>query len=267
MSNLRIGSIDIAVISDGRLRMDPTLMFGANQPEEFRQRVQLDSGRVALSINCVLLRTGERTILLDTGAGRDIPMLVERYGGEIGQLVDNLGVLGVSPSDIDTLVISHAHGDHIGGTTIPVAGSDDVVPTFPEALYWMWAGEWAHWTTAEAMAERPFLQRKLPPLLAHGQLDLADEEMDVAPGVRLIPAPGHTPGHLCVAITSGQEMAIYTGDLLHHECQLEHPEWSPMFDLLPEMSAASRQRVLEQAHRERAVLITAHLPTPGIVRL
>jgi glyoxylase-like metal-dependent hydrolase (beta-lactamase superfamily II) len=69
-----------------------------------------------------------------------------------------------------------------------------------------------------------------------------------------------------VAITSGQEMVLYTGDLLHHHAQLEHPDWSPMFDMLPQMSAASRARILDEARRQRAVLITAHLPTPGIAR-
>jgi glyoxylase-like metal-dependent hydrolase (beta-lactamase superfamily II) len=97
-------------------------------------------------------------------------------------------------------------------------------------------------------------------------VELVDTELEVVPGVRLISAPGHTPGHLCVAVTSGREMAIYTGDLLHHHSQLEHPEWSPAFDLLPEQSAASRKRILAEALQQRAILLTAHLPTPGIVR-
>ena len=263
MSTLRIGAIDIAVVSDGRLRLDPGLMFKPDDTSEFRQRVELEEGRLPFSVNCVLLRVCDRRILLDTGAGRDTPMLMERYGGGCGLLVDNLPALGVQPADIDTVVISHAHGDHIGGATIPAG--DEMVPTFPEALYWLWDEEWSYWTKPEVLEERPFLKNKLSPLAAHGQVELTPEEIEVAPGVRLIPAPGHTPGHLCVAIVSGQEMALYTGDLLHHECQLEHPEWSDMFDLMPEVSAASRRRILEDAHHERAVLLTAHLPTPGIV--
>ncbi len=264
MSHLRVGSIDVAVVADGRLLMDPALMFPPEDRSEFRQRVALEDGKVAFDVNCVLLRVGERLILLDTGAGRDIPVLMERYGGGCGLLVDNLRALGVSPSDIDTVIVSHAHGDHIGGATIP--STDEMVPTFPEALYWFMTEEWGYWTSPEMLASRPYLEKKLPPLLAHGQVELAEDETEIAPGVRLIPAPGHTPGHLCVAITSGQEMAIYTGDLLHHECQLEHPEWSAMLDLLPDVSAASRQRILEEAARERAVLLTAHLATPGIVQ-
>ncbi len=256
---MRIGNIDIAVVSDGRLLMDPALMFGP-ESGEFRSRVQLEDGRVPFSVNCVLIRTGDRTILLDTGAGRDVPTLLDRFGGGCGLLVDSLGALGVAPADIDTVVISHAHGDHIGGATV------DAIPTFPEAVYWFSEVEWEHWLQPSVLAERPFVQTKLPPLMDHGQVELAVEEDEVAPGVRLVFAPGHTPGHMCVAITSGQEMVLYTGDLLHHHAQLEHPDWSPMFDMLPRMSAESRAHILDAARRQNAVLITAHLPTPGIAR-
>ena len=101
--------------------------------------------------------------------------------------------------------------------------------------------------------------------MEHARLELADAEAEIAPGVRLIASPGHTPGHVCVALTSGQDIAIYCGDLFHHVCQMERPEWSLAFDVLPEVSAESRRRILEQAVRDRAVLLTAHLPTPGIV--
>jgi len=264
VTTLRIGSIEIAVVPDGRLRMDPALMFGDTQPEAWRKLVQLDQGRVPFSVNCLLVRIGERRILLDTGTGRDEPALMERYGGECGYLPDNLGKLGVALGDIDTVILSHAHGDHVGGATRRAA--EQPLPTFPNARYWVWKAEWDYWTTPQAFAERPFLERKLAPLASHGRLELPDAEVEVAPGVRLISAPGHTPGHVCIALTSGREMAIYTGDLLHHHAQLDHPEWSPAFDLLPELSAESRRRILERAVRERALLLTAHLPTPGIAR-
>jgi glyoxylase-like metal-dependent hydrolase (beta-lactamase superfamily II) len=259
MSTLRIGSIDLAVVSDGRLRMDPNLMFGPDQSEEFRRHVELDQGRVPFSVNCLLVRVGDRRLLLDTGTGSDEPSMVERYGTDIGHLRQNLAGLGVPATDVDTVILSHAHADHVGGAC--EAG----VPSFPNARYWLWQAEWDYWSAPERVAERPYLGRKLLPLNEHGVLELVDSEIEVVPGVRLVASPGHTPGHVCVVITSGQDMAVYCGDLLHHVCQLEHPEWSPAFDLLPEVSAESRRRILAQALRDRAVLLTAHLPTPGIV--
>lgn len=265
MTTMRIGAIDIAVVSDGLLRLDARAMFGPRQPAAWRDMVHLEEGRIPFSVNCLLVRVGDRRIVLDTGTGRDEPAMLERYGGGCGLLTDNLRALGVAPADVDTVILSHAHGDHVGGATVR-SGAGAPMPTFPNARYWIWKGEWEHWTTPQALSERPFLERKLLPLQAHGQLELPDSELEVAPGVRLIAAPGHTPGHVCVALTSGREIAIYTGDLLHHPTQFDHPDWSPAFDLLPELSAASRQRILERAAREGAVLLTAHLPTPGIAR-
>src|SRR6185436_11592372 len=121
---------------DGQLKMDAALMFGPQQPAEFREQVHLDDGHVSFGVNCVLIQVGDRRILLDTGTGRDNALLMARYGGGCGLLTDNLGSLGVAPADIDTVVISHAHGDHIGGATVP-HGDETFVPTFPEALYWI----------------------------------------------------------------------------------------------------------------------------------
>lgn len=264
MTGLKIGEIDVTVVSDGRVLLAPETMFGPAQPPEWRPLVQLENGRVPFSVNCLLVRAGGRLILLDTGTGRDEPSFLERYGPGSGLLRENLHALGVEPSAIDVVVLSHAHADHVGGAT--VRRDERFVPAFPRATYWLWQREWDHWTTPEALASRPFLGRKLIPLGEQGRLTLTETEDEVAPGVRLIAAPGHTPGHICVAITSGREMAIYAGDLLHHSAQCRHPDWCPAFDLLPEMSAASRRRILERAMRERAFLLTAHLPTPGIAR-
>lgn len=267
MTSLRIGALELTVVSDGLLTLDPNRMFGPSQPAEWRDHVHLDDhGKVPFSVNCLLVRSGERTILLDTGVGRNDPAWArDRYGDGCGRLVENLTALGVRPEQIDTVVVSHAHGDHIGGATSPAG--DGHAPTFPRASYWLWRGEWEHWTRPEVMAQAPYVAWTLPPLAEHGRLELVDAEVEVAPGVRLIAAPGHTPGHVCVALTSGSEMGIYTGDLLHHPSQFDHPEWSPAFDLLPQLSAESRRRILEQARRDGSLLLTAHLPTPGIARV
>ena len=256
---LRIGSLLLQPVSDGILNMDPTNIFADAPPEEWRARVPLDAeGRVPLALTCLLVRVGDRRILVDTGFGHR----PERP--EVGQLANSLADLGVSAEDIDTVVISHPHGDHIGGAA---AGSgDSATPTYPSARYWMGQADWDHFSDPEMLAQRG-LADKLPPLARAQRLDLADGEQEIAPGVRLLPLPGHTPGHMGVAFTAGQEMAVYVGDLVHHPLQIEHPEWSPVFDALPPLSRETRRQLVERTCRERSLILSYHLPFPGIGRV
>ena len=263
MTTMRIGALEVAVVPDGGLWLDPARVFGRVDEAAWRPVAGLDEhGTIPVGVNCVLVRSGERRILLDTGGGAS---LAAERGQQCGQVLQSLAALGTTPEDIDTVVISHAHWDHAGGAS--VRNGDRWVPTFPRASYWLWRAEWEYWMQPDLAERPPFLDDVLPPLVEHRRLELADSEVEVAPGVRLITAPGHTPGHVCVALTSGSEMAVYTGDMFHHPAQIEHPEWSPLFDVLPELSAETRRAMFERARREGFPLLTAHLPTPGIARL
>lgn len=263
MTTMRIGALEVAVVPDGALALDPARVFGRVDEAAWRPVAGLDEhGTIPVGVNCLLVRSGERRILLDTGGGAEF---ARERGQDCGRILQALAALGTAPEEIDTVVISHAHWDHAGGASI--RQGDGWVPTFPRASYWFWRGEWEYWMNPDLPERPPFLDDVLPPLVEHNRLELAESEVEVAPGVRLITAPGHTPGHLCVALTSGSEMAVYTGDMFHHPAQIEHPEWSPLFDVLPEMSAETRRAMFERARREGLLLFTAHLPTPGIARL
>jgi glyoxylase-like metal-dependent hydrolase (beta-lactamase superfamily II) len=256
---LRIGSITIQPVSDGTLWLDPSNIFNDAQPEEWQPFVALDGhGRAELALNCLLVRVGERRILVDTGYGPrpDRP--------EVGHVANSLAEAGVSVGDIDTVVISHPHGDHIGGA---VLGTGDATSlAYPSARYWLSQADWDHFSEP-AMLARAALQDKLPPLEGAQRLDLANGEQEIAPGVRLLPLPGHTPGHMGVAFTDGQETAVYVGDLIHHPLQIEHPEWSPVFDSLPPLSRETRRALVDRARRERALVLSYHVPFPGIGRV
>lgn len=263
MTTMRIGALEVAVVPDGGLALDPARVFGRVDEAAWRPVAGLDEhGTIPVGVNCLLVRSGERRILLDTGGGTE---LAAERGQDCGRILQALAAIGTSPDEIDTVVISHAHWDHAGGASVRQV--DTWVPTFPRASYWLWRGEWEYWMNPDLPERPPFLDDVLPPLERYNRLELADSEVEVAPGIRLITAPGHTPGHLCVALTSGSEMAVYTGDMFHHPAQIDHPEWSPLFDVLPEMSAETRRAMFERARREELLLFTAHLPTPGIARL
>jgi glyoxylase-like metal-dependent hydrolase (beta-lactamase superfamily II) len=259
-SPLRIGPLIIQPVSDGSiLQMSPASLFKDAQPEEWRPHVTLNpNGNLELALTCLLVRVGDRRILVDTGFGH----VADRP--EVGLLAASLAEVGVSAEDIDTVVISHPHGDHIGGAT--VGAGDSAAPTYPSARYWMGQADWDHYSQPDVLASAG-LRDKLSPLASARRLDLADGEQEIAPGVRLLPLPGHTPGHMGVAFTAGQESAVYVGDLVHHPLQIEHPEWSPVFDALPPLSRETRRSLVERARRERSLVLSYHLPFPGIGRV
>jgi glyoxylase-like metal-dependent hydrolase (beta-lactamase superfamily II) len=258
---LRLGSLTLQPVSDGAiLHMDPDHLFQDARPDQWRPYVELNaSGHVELALTCLLVTVGDRRIVVDTGYGHvpDRP--------EVGHLSGALGRLGVSTDAVDTVVISHPHGDHIGGATVGSGAA--VQPAFGAARYWLGQADWEHFRTPDMLERVPVLRDKMLPLASAERLDLADGEREIAPGVHLLPLPGHTPGHMGVAFTGGREMAVYVGDLVHHPLQLEHPEWSPIFDSLPPLSRETRRSLVERARRERTVVLSYHLPFPGIGRV
>src|SRR5437879_1430387 len=237
---LRLGPLTLQPVSDGAiLQMDPASIFRDALPEEWQPQVSLNGkGNLELALTCLLVRVGDRTILVDTGYGA----LPDRP--EVGQLTHSLAEVRVSAGDIHTVVISHPHGDHIGGATVGSGEAAQVM--YPSARYWLGQADWEHFSPPEMLRQRGLVD-KLMPLANAQRLDLADGEQEIAPGVRLLPLPGHTPGHMGVAFTAGQEMAIYVGDLVHHALQIEHPEWSPIFDALPPLSRETRRTLVEPA--------------------
>jgi glyoxylase-like metal-dependent hydrolase (beta-lactamase superfamily II) len=258
---LRLGSLSLQPVSDGTiLEMDPSHIFNDGQPHEWQSRIERNThGNIELALTCLFVSIGDRRILVDTGYG------IVPNRPEVGQLGERLRELRVSYQDIDTVVISHPHGDHIGGAT--VGTGEAAQPAFRSARYWLGRADWEYFKSPELLERAPHVRDKMLPLADAQRLDLADGEREIAPGVRLLPLPGHTPGHIGLAFTSGQEMAVYVGDLLHHALQIEHPEWSPIFDALPRVSRETRRGLVDRARRERSVLLSYHLPFPGIGRI
>lgn len=128
--------------------------------------------------------------------------------------------------------------------------------------------EWEFWTSDEELAALPQeltapARAHLPPLANHGRLDTIDGERDVLPGVRVIPAPGHTPGHVAIVVTSGGDGLLFMGDAVVHELHLNHPEWLSPIDLIPNLSVATRRRLGERAARENLTVVAFHVSRHG----
>jgi glyoxylase-like metal-dependent hydrolase (beta-lactamase superfamily II) len=225
-----------------------------------------DGDAVCIPATSYLLRAGGRTILVDTGIG---PGPVTRAGldGRSGRLPEALREAGVRPDEIDTVVITHLHFDHVGWNARLVDGQS--VPTFPRARYLVPEKDWAYFRRPE-LAERA---RHLPPTWALGEqgaIDLVDGEHAITPEVHLLPTPGHTPGHQAVMVVSGGQRATILGDVAHTPAQVQETHWSSVGDVDPEASARTRARLLDDAEAHGTLLCAGHFPHPGfgyLVRL
>jgi glyoxylase-like metal-dependent hydrolase (beta-lactamase superfamily II) len=264
---ISVGSIECLLLSDGEGVYTSDLLFGDPPGDELEAALEgwrHPDGSVRTPYRCLLVRAGDRTILIDTGLG-DFAQVI---GSPAGYLSDSLTQAGVEPDDIDVVVISHGHPDHIGGLTDGPA--DARVPRYRSARHYVQADEWRFWTTDEGLALVPDVmatpaRMNLPPLEAAGLVETVDGEHDVVPGVRLIPAPGHTPGHMIVAITSGRESLLYAADVISHDLGFEHPDWQGPFEAIPELSRQTRRKLLEDAVRSQTTWVGFHLSGPGTV--
>jgi glyoxylase-like metal-dependent hydrolase (beta-lactamase superfamily II) len=211
----------------------------------------------ATDAGAYVVRTGGKTVLVDTGIG---PGPIAQLGGVEGKMIDDMKAKGVRPEDIDVVVHTHLHFDHVGWN---LAGGK--TPTFPNATYYAPEADMEYF--AANMAANPQFAAQVLPLKELGRLQSYAGEVTLAPNVTTIPTPGHTPGHASVLVASAGEMAIITGDLAHHPAQVDHTEWSPAWEHDPKMSAASRKRIIERLEGERGIAAFCHFPGEGFGRI
>jgi glyoxylase-like metal-dependent hydrolase (beta-lactamase superfamily II) len=256
---LTIGDITCHIISDGQAAYAPEFLF-ANAERDLldpaiRDRLDED-GNIATPYHCLLLQTPSANVLVDTGLGRHAAAV----GAPAGHLATTLAAAGFAPTDI--VIVSHAHPDHIGGLVT------DRELAFPAARHIMSRIEWDFWTSEDNLAQLPEMlaapaRAVLPPLLSSNVLDLADGETDIVDGVRLLPAPGHTPGHCAVAVTAGGASLTFLADTVIDELQLRNPHWTCAVDLSADDTVRTRKRLLDRAAAEGSTVMAYHMMQSG----
>ena len=254
-----LSALDIRVVRDGH-DPKPPAFFGAGVPEPELSRafegLVDERGEVVVPYNCLLVRVASKVVLIDCGLGS--------YSSGAGRLEQALAAEGFEPDEIDLVLLTHAHPDHIGGLTI--AGR----PRFAGARHVITREEWEFWSPALAGGSLPPalatpLEEQLTPIEQSGTLDLVATDAELLPGLRLVPAAGHTPGHVAVSIGSGDETLLYLADTVIHPLHFEHLGWSTIGDHDVRLMAETRERLLGQAADENLLVAAGHVWQPGRV--
>jgi glyoxylase-like metal-dependent hydrolase (beta-lactamase superfamily II) len=264
----RLGSLDLHILSDGAYYQDAGAVFGI-VPRVMWERVvnpELDDQyRMPIGLNSLLVRSGGKLILLETGVGNKPGHRRQASPLDDDNLLSALRDLNIEPSEIDVVINSHLHADHCGWNTIE--DGEEAVPTFPNARYLIQRGEWEAAIEPNERTRATYLEENFKPLEKSGQLELVDGELAVTPEVTMIATPGHTEDHASIVLTSGGETAIYIGDMIQHHVQLERTAWVASFDLLPLVSMETKKRIVDRAIEEQALVISVHEPFPGLGRM
>ena len=272
---LDIGAINITAVSDGIVPMPIHMLFG-DTPEEvwepYRQRFPeaFDDKGFTLNLGSFVIRSGDRTLLVDTGVGPYSlwptmwPPIPEAGPGP-AELMDD--VKGFEADAIDTVFLTHLHGDHVGWNLSNE--NERCVPTFPNARYLLQSADWTHFTRPEFLdtGRREAAERNYLPLDDLGALDLIEGDYEVSDGLTAIHAPGHTPGHMGMLISSGNERALIIGDIAGSPMHISEPDLPYNPDFNPEEGRASRHRLLDMAENDDMIVLGSHMSRPGWGRL
>jgi glyoxylase-like metal-dependent hydrolase (beta-lactamase superfamily II) len=264
-SQVTLGATTVTYLPDGEAHLDPAALFPISGPDGWAVYAPyLDGdGRLPISVGSFLIRTGTHRVLVDLGLGRvdfQVPGLGSFTGGA---LLDSLAGEGLEPADIDTVVFTHLHHDHVGWTSdiapAPNAGRAEPVHgvTFPRARHVADRSEWDYWNgTAEMIGPDPVAVQE--PL--SGVIQFLHRGLDVVPGVQALSTPGHTPGHTSLLVTDpgSDQRLLILGDVMHTQAQVSETSWNFLFDADAGQGTTTRIALLERYQDERTIIAGGH---------
>jgi glyoxylase-like metal-dependent hydrolase (beta-lactamase superfamily II) len=260
VTSVKVGNVEIVQLLDVSFAFPYSAFFPAVPAEKWPPYQQLyprssRDGNFATNAQAYAVRSGGRTVLVDTALGPNPP-----FGGP-GQLLNDMKAKGVDPAAIDTVVFTHLHVDHVGWNL------QDGKPVFPRARYMAPEADWTFFTQESQRAQNAHIAAQVEPLQKLGLLDLVSGERTLTPELTIVPTPGHTPGHQSIAVVSAGERAFITGDVAHHPAQVNETEWNSGFDGDPATAAATRKRVMERLEQDGSLAVICHFPAPGYGRI
>ncbi|CAI09611.1 conserved hypothetical protein [Aromatoleum aromaticum EbN1] len=258
-----LGQFEITALYDGAIELDSQLLKNVKEQELERllSRMFIEGPKMQTAVNAYLINTGSNLVLVDAGAAK-------LFGSGLGHIVGNMRAAGYDPAQVDTVIVTHLHGDHVGGL-----GDSAGQMVFPNATIHVAQTDNDFWLSpqmaAQAPAEiQPFFKMAVDaaaPYQARGQWKTFAEGSEVVPGIRAVKAYGHTPGHTAYAVESNGEKLLIWGDVVHsHAVQFARPEVAFEFDVDQAQAVATRKSLMYSLAATKTLVAGMHLPFPGI---
>lgn len=262
---MTLGDVTVTALYDGKLDLSPSVLKGIAASDLDRMLGSLyvpqNKDGVQTAVNAYLIQQGGKLTLIDAGAA-------ECFGPTLGKMLDNMKAAGVDPASVDTVIVTHLHGDHVCGATLP-----DGKTAFPNAELLAPRKDADYWLSKELAAKMPKSARgffkaardAVAPYKAADKFRTFEEGNDPVPGIKAIPTNGHTPGHTSYLVTAGDQQLLIWGDIVHsYAVQLPRPNVSIEFDTDQRAAIAARKKLLQRAAQGKLWIAGAHMPFPGI---
>jgi glyoxylase-like metal-dependent hydrolase (beta-lactamase superfamily II) len=268
MNQFKVGDVTITRIIESESPWPGTFIMPDATPENVQKEADWlypifsdEKGKLRMSIHALVIESQGKRIIVDTCIGNDKVRSNPVWSNLKLPFLSDLEKAGHGADQIDRVVCTHLHVDHVGWNTTLKNGK--WVPTFPNARYLIGGTEWDFFSTFDGKDMRDPVEDSVRPVVEAGVADLVDSNFRITDEVRLEPSPGHTPGHHSVRISSKGQDAVVTGDLMHHPIQCRYPEWDDNFDVDGPQAKKTRREFCERYADGKTTVIGTHFATPS----
>ena len=273
MAPVRVGDLEVARVEEMIWTVSPRYLYAGIENERFepyrdwlRPHFSTEDFKWRLSIHSFVVRTPHHTIVVDTCVGNDRNRSVPAWNRMRTNYLERLAAAGVVPEEVDYVFCTHMHVDHVGWNTRLENGR--FVPTFPNAKYLFHRTEWEHWKESEEALQAEVVKDSLLPVVDAGLAEMVENDHVIEDGVRLLPTPGHTPGHCSLVLGEPQDGdAVITGDLIHHPFLIAEPDWPSRVCWDPQMAVRTRRAFIERYADTATQVLGTHFAPPTAVRI